>query len=259
MNITIINDCQDANAAGRQIIRATALLDGSVSFIGVDGDLQAAGNLIDAIDAFEENSGVVLVNVAPRNGKAKKWENGTPFGYFWYKKILIVASIGGFTLSFVKKFKLTEFVNILDVPRTLDQLSAAGALPKELKDSIAKTQFRSYNFLPRVADFLLKGEKLHGTQLYIKDIPDVPQSIWWIDNFGNCKTTLLHEDIKNQSHISTKFGTLSYFSRLKDVPDKKTAIITGSSGLDNKRFMEIVVQGGSAEKKLNISVGDCIF
>ena len=71
MNITIINDCRDANAVGRQIARATSLLGGSVSFIGVSSDLQASGNIIDVLDALEENPGIVLVNVAPRNGKAK--------------------------------------------------------------------------------------------------------------------------------------------------------------------------------------------
>ncbi len=259
MNITIINDCRDANAAGRQMTRATSLLGGSVSFIGVANDFEAAGNLIDVLDAFEENPGVVLVNVAPRNGKAKKWENGTPFGYFWYKKILILTSIDGFVLSLIKKLKLIEFVNILDVPKTLDQLIANGALPKKLKDSIVRTQFRSYDFLPRVAAFLVRGKKLQGTRLHVKHISDAPLAIWWIDNFGNCKTTLLSEDIKHKTHLLAKFGTLSYFLRLKDVPNKTAAIITGSSGLGEKRFLEIVVQGGSAEKKFNISSGDSIM
>ncbi len=259
MNITIINDCRDANAVGRQIARATSLLGGSVSFIGVSSDLQASGNLIDVLDALEENSGIVLVNVAPRNGKAKKWKNGTPFGYFQYKKILVLVSVDGLTLSLVKKFKLTKFITILDIPKTLNQLIAGGALSEELRDSITRTQFRSYDFLPRVAAFLVSGKKLQGTKLHIKDIQNAPSAIWWIDNFGNCKTTLLHEEAKGQNRFSTKFAKLSYFARLKDVPDKTPAIISGSSGLGEKRFLEIVVQGGSAEKKFDISVGDVII
>ena len=259
MNITIINDCQDANAIGRQIARATSLLGGSAFFIGVTSDLQASGNLIDVLDALEESPGIVLVNVAPRNGKAKKWENGTPFGYFWYKKILVLASVDGLTLSLVKKFKLTKFIIILDIPKTLNQLISGGALSKELKDSITRTQFRSYDFLPRVATFLVSGKKLKGTRLHIKNIPDAPSAIWWIDNFGNCKTTLLYEEAKDQNRFSVKFTKLFYFARLKDVPDKTSAIISGSSGLGEKRFLEIVVQGGSAEKEFNISVGDVII
>lgn len=258
MNTTIINDCRDANAAGRQITRATALLGGSVSFIGIANDLEAAGNLVDTIDALEENPGVVLVNVAPRNGKAKKWKNGTPFGYFWYKKILILSSVDGFTFSLVKKLKLTKLINVLDVPRILDQLIADGLLLKKFKNSITRTQFRSYDFLPRVAALIVQGNKLQSTQLHIEDIPDIPPAIWWVDNFGNCKTTLLFEDIKKINHISTKFGVLPYFPRLKDVPNKTAAVTTGSSGFGEKRFLEIVVQGGSAANKLDISVGESI-
>lgn len=259
MNATIINDCHDANAAGRQKTRTAALLGGSVSFVGVTSDLQAAGNIIDTLDAFEENSGVVLVNVAPRNGSAKKWENGTPFGYFWHKKVLVLASIDGFTLSLAKKLKLMKSVNVLDLPNALDQLIANGALSNELKDSITRTQFRSFNFLPRVAAFLVKGKDLQGTELRAQEIPDAPPAIWHIDNFGNCKTTLLYEDIQSQSYVSTKFGALPYFSRLKDVPNHTAAIITGSSGLGENRFLEIVVQGKSAEKRFSAVVGTSVI
>jgi hypothetical protein len=259
MNITIINDCRDANAAGRQIARATALLNGPVSFIGITSDLTAAGNLIDTLDALEENPGVILVNVAPRNGAAKKWENGTPFGYFWYKNILVLSSIDGFTLSLIKKFGLTEFINVFDIPEVLNYLVANNVLPKELETYITNTQFRSYEFLPRAAAFLIQGQKLPTTQLSIKEIPDAPPAVWWIDNFGNGKTTLLLEDIENQTILNTKFGPLNYFARLKDVPDKTAAVITGSSGLGEKRFLEIVVQGENAEKQFNLVIGEDII
>ena len=259
MNITIINDCRDANAVGRQIARTASLLDSPVSFVGVTSDIQAAGNIIDVLDAIEENSGIILVNVAPRNGKSKKWPNGTPFGYFWYKKVLVLASIDGLTLSLVKKFKLTKIVTILDIPKTLDQLIAGGALRNNLKNSITRTQFRSFDFLPRVAAYLSSGKKLGGEKLYIEDVLDAPPAIWWIDNFGNCKTTLLQEDVKGKNRFSTKFRGLSYFERLKDVPDKTPALISGSSGLGEKRFLEVVVQGGSAEKEFNIFAGDVII
>jgi len=258
MNITIINDCRDANAVSRQTARTSSLLSGPVSFIGVTSDIQAAGNLIDIFDAVGGKTGVILANIAPRNGKAKKWKNGTPFGYFWYKKVLVLASIDGLTLSLVKKFKLTEFITVLDVSETLDQLVADDALSKNLKDSISRTQFRSYDFLPRVAAYLVKNKKLRGTRLQVKNIQDAPPAIWWIDNFGNCKTTLLYKDIKDGAPLSAKFNKLPYFARLKDVPDKAPALISGSSGLGEKRFLEIVVQGGNAEKEFDISVGETI-
>ena len=258
MNITIINDCQDANAVGRQIARTTSLLGGPVSFIGIKNDLQAGGNLIDVIDALENNPGVILVNIAPRNGRAKRWKNGTPFGYFQYKKIIVLTSVDGFTLSLVKKFKLTRFVTVLDMTKTLDHLISFGLLPKELKDPITRTQFRSYEFLPRVAAFLSSGKRLRGAKLDIKKIRDAPVAVWWVDNFGNCKTTLFQEDLKNRGCLPVKFKKLSYFERLKDVPDKTPALISGSSGLGKKRFLEIVIQGGSAEKTLGVSVGEVV-
>src|SRR3989338_1340128 len=169
MNITIINDCRDANAVGRQIARTTSLFDSPVSFVGVTSDIQAAGNIIDILDAIEESPGIILVNVAPRNGKAKKWENGTPFGYFWYKNILVLASIDGLTLSLVKKLNLTEFINILDVPTSLGEMIAA--------------------------DFIPKNKAAKSTRSPIEEFETAPQAIWWIDNFGNCKTTVLPEEI----------------------------------------------------------------
>ena len=213
--------------------------------------------LISILDAFGQNPGAILVNVAPRNGNAKKWENGTPFGYFWYNNILVVASIDGFTLSLVKKLKITDHIMVLDIAQTLDKLISENMLQASLKDYIVNTQFRSYDFVPQVGAYLLKHKELPGQKYDISQIPDMPHVVWWIDNFGNCKTTLFLDEVeKNNDTIITAFGTLPYFSRLKDVPDKTLAIITGSSGIGNKRFLEIVAQGLPAAEKLNISAGD---
>jgi len=255
MNTVIINDCRDANAIGRQIARTSSLLNSTATFIAVTSDIEAAGNIIDTLDAFGEYPGIVLANVAPRNGKAKKWENGTPFGYFRYKQILVCTSIDGFVLSLVKKFKLISSITVLDLPDTLDYLIADNALQHGMKDMVIKTQFRSFDFLPRVAAYVAKGKKLNGNTLRIQDIPDAPPVIWWIDSFGNCKTTLLRDDAVQ---FSAPFDVLPYFERLKDVPDVTSAIISGSSGIGEERFLEIVVQGGSAEKEFNMSVGNMV-
>jgi len=259
MNVTIINDCRDANALGRQTTRTEALLNCAITFIGVANDLEAAGNIIDIVDALDENEGIILVNVAPRNGKAKKWHNGTPFGYFRYKNILVLASVDGYTLSLVKKFGLIDHINVLEIPQTLEQLIKAGALREELRDQITRTQFRSYDYLPRVAAYLATGKELEGERLDINDIADVPNTVWWIDNFGNCKTTLIHEDIKQAESIDLSGVHVPYYSRLKDVPDREMGIISGSSGIDNRRFLEIVVQGRSAHDALGLVVGDKIL
>lgn len=93
--------------------------------------------------------------------------------------------------------------------------------------------------------------------LSIEKFPDAEASIWWVDAWGNCKTTMLPEDVKFEvgSTISTNVGELTCYERLKDVPANETAIIIGSSGLGSKRFLEIVVQGNSAADKFNLKSG----
>lgn len=260
MTITIINDCCDANAAARQITRTASLFNNPIAFIGVSSDLEASGNLTDALDAAENRPAIILVNVAPRNGAAKKWKNGSPFGYFWYKKSLVVATIDGLTLSLVKKLKLTNFINVLDIHQVLDELIREKILLKELKEQVIYSQFRSYDFLPRLAHYLWRQRNIRGKKLGIDEIADAPPAIWWIDNFGNCKTTLLPEELNltRESLVKTKIGLLKYFPRLKDVPDDTPALVTGSSGLGQQRFIEIVIQGKNAAKYFSLSVGNLI-
>ena len=262
MTITIINDCRDANAAGRQVTRAASLFDCPVSFIGVANDLEAAGNLIDALDAIEgKNEGIILVNVAPRHGIAKKWANGTPFGYFRHNNTLVVASIDGFTLSLVKKLQIVNAVHVLDISTVVNEMAAAGELSQGHIGYIAASQFRSFDFLPRIAAFLVKRKRLTSTELKIGEIPDAPKAVWWIDNFGNCKTTILPEEMNDAPNgkKETKFGALSYIPQLKAVADATPALIIGSSGIGEKRFLEIIVQGGNAASHFNIHSGDCVL
>lgn len=259
--ITIINDCRDANAAGRQVTRTNSLLGSPATFIGVSSDIEASGNLIDALDAIENREGAVLVNVAPRNGPAKKWSNGTPFGYFWYKKILVVATIDGFTLSLAKKLRLVDSVNVLAVPNSFMAIGKGAGFVSDSKRRVIDSQFRSYDFLPRLAAFLLKHRGIRSAPLNISKISDAPPAVWWVDNFGNCKTAVLPEEIicGTNNRVITKLGELSYYPRLKDVPDKKAALVIGSSGLGNKRFLEVVIQGDSAAGFFNLSSGDLIL
>ena len=263
MFVTLITDCKDDNALGRSTTRLSALFPNThITTMGVNSDLEAAGNLIDALDASEGKKGVLLVNVAPRHKTGKKWPNGTPFGYFYcgagasahYQKTLI-ASIDGLTLSLVKKFGLVEEIKLIDIPEVVTKLAQDKTITKELADRIIHTQFRSFEFLPRVAKWLSDDLFIPHNAYPISQIPDCPQAIWWIDNFGNCKTTLIEQDInfKEGQNVQTKFGNFKCCLRLKDVPDDQAAIIIGSSGLENKRFLEIVIQGQSAAKILNLT------
>lgn len=224
----------------------------SLSFVGVQNDIEAAGNLIDILDAYEDRKGGILVNVAPRNGAAKKWPNGTPFGYFTYKNVTVVTSIDGHTLSLVKKLGLVDTVYVMDIPTVLAAMRAEGQVDEALETWVTHTQFRSFDFTPRALAWILKGYTLPHTTLSIADVADLSDTVWCIDNFGNCKTTILESEA--DSHPTN----IPRFSRLKDVPNDTPALIAGSSGLPGKRFLELVVQGGSAARHFSLSTGSTL-
>jgi hypothetical protein len=253
MNITIINDCRDENAAGRQKARISGLFGAIPVFIGVADELEAAGSIIDILDALGGGRHLILVNVAPRGGTIKKWENGTPFGYFHYKETLVISTIDGKTLSLVKKFGLTECIHVFDTACVVEELIGKKFLSAASRDHVIESQFRSFDFLPRIAASIAAGNSVTSERLCIDSVPSAPPAIWYVDNFGNCKTTLLPEEVSFRpgEQISTKLGRLRCYRRLRDVPRGETALIIGSSGLEEKRFLEIVAQGENAAKKLN--------
>lgn len=252
MFVTVINDCRDSNAFGRQLTRVAALFNCPVISVPVTNELEAAGNLVDMLDAAEETGGVFLVNVAPRHGKAKQWPNGTPFGYFRLGNHIVVTTIDGYTLSLVKKLGMVPSIELLDIPTVLDSLVTQQVVTPALREHIVHTQFRSFEFAPRLARWLLDGHTIPSTSYPLSNVADVAEGIWYVDNFGNCKTTLLPQDVHFTpgKTIDTPLGTFPCYSRLKDVPHDVLAMIVGSSGYKEDRFLEIVYQGSSAWEKL---------
>jgi hypothetical protein len=226
-----------------------------------NGELEAAGNLIDTLDATEGKKGLIVVNTAHRDGKWKKWPNGTPFGYFYYKETLVISTIDGYCLSLVKKLNLTKKINLLDVPTVIDMMISQGNHQKEYRKLVVDSQFRSYEFVPRVAKWLMTGIDLPHNKYPVSKIHDAPQAIWWVDNFGNTVTTIMPEDIefKPGKQIQTKYGKLKCYDRLKDVPNNKPALIIGSWGIDNRRWVSLVIQGKSAAQEFDIHSGSLLF
>lgn len=264
MQITIINDCCDENAKLRQVSRAGFLIkNSSVNCFGVKSEFEAAGFLVDAIDAFEGGEGIILANVAPRGGKGKKCKNGAPFGFFWHKKTLIVSSIDGLALSLAKKLGIIKEFHLVDIDKVLTSIKGNG-LGGEEKGRIIKSQFRSFDFLPRLAAWIVEGKKLPALNYDLTKIPETPHLVWFIDNFGNIKTTLLKEELilKRGSITRLKIGNrtreFNFYNHLKDMPDKSLGIVIGSSGIDGKRFVEIILRGGNAAKKLGIEASSAI-
>lgn len=258
MTITTITDCKDSNAFGRQSTRLHSLFNINPIEVGINNDIEAAGNLIDILDSLKENKGIIIVNVAPRQGKSKKWNNGTPFCYFYIKNKLIISSIQGFTLSLIKELKLTNEICLLDIVETASELMKKNIITGIQASHIKNTQFRSFDYLPFVAKYLSEYKELINIKVDISEINNLPDAVWWIDNFGNCKTTIRENKIRDQSWISTKFGKLKVYKNLKDVPDAESAAIVGSSGLYGEKFVELVVQGKSFAKEYGVFTGDAL-
>lgn len=239
----------------RQALRVASLFGGHyIDKIGVKSDLEAAGCLIDALDALgAREGGLVLVNVAPRHGKAKKWPNGSPFGYFHYYHTLVLASIDGLTLSLAKKLGCLTEINVFFVPAVTQVMAQHGLIPKKSIERINNSQFRSFDVIPHVAYCLLKGIRIPSVVTLVEEIvPDPPKAVWYVDCFGNVKTTILPEEVNflKIDKLETRVGVLPCYHHLVDVPDGQVALVDGSSGLEDKRFLEIVAPGGKAAEML---------
>lgn len=261
MYLSIINDCNDPGTMNRQVVRAASLFPNmSISSVGVNsyGDLEASGHIIDTLDAALGEPGIILANVAPRHGKAKKWENGTPFGHIKVGDTNIFATVDGFTLSQLSKLGLAKDIEVYDIPTVTEFALKQELIDEAKRQYIVNTQFRSYEFLPRVARWYVDGIKLPFDSQPLSEFMTAPLSIWFIDNFGNCKTTALSSDIGHEpgKKIKTNFGEIQCYSRLKDVPDGEEALTLGSSGYGEDRYVELVVQGESGAKHFGASVGD---
>ena len=259
MFLTIITDCRDANAQARQETRYGALFpEATLSFVGVSSDIEAAGNLIDILDASDGQPGVIAVNVAPRHKGAKKWPNGTPFGYLWIGQVLVVCTIDGATLSLLKKLGLADLVHVTDIRTVL----SANNFDAELIEHAAKSQFRSFDYLPRLAQLVWNKQTIPAEVLPFSEIPSAVPEVWWIDSFGNCKTTLLAPDVdfdngaKREIVLNGLTIETTCYNHLRDLPDYNTGLVLGSSGYGSQRFLELMIQGTSAAKHYEISKKD---
>ena len=268
MFTTIITDCYEGNEAGRQITRFNSLGLGPTSLIGVKSDfsvdsaIEGGANLVDMLDASQGKSGVVVLNVAPRGNKLEG-ENGNPFCYFYYKKTLVISTIKGHCLSFVKHFGITNKVNLLELKDALDFARDKNLINGGLEKYITNTQFRSFDFVPRLAKWLIDDISIPSRHYSLSTIHLPPTCIWCIDAFGNAKLSITSNDIPLKEapcKFKTNLGTFLYYERLKDLPFGKTAIYIGSSGIGDNRFLEFATQGisGSIARKLNLKVGDKI-
>lgn len=157
---------------------------------------------------------------------------------------MVISSIGGYTLSLVKKLGLTSCIEVFPPELIFQELGL-----EEKKD----TQFRSYDLTPFIAEALLDNRSLSSEKLSIDEIPDMPDCVWWVDNFDNIKTSLLVTERPQPFLVGNRL--IANFPCLKDVPDNQFGLVQGSSGIENNRFLEVVINGGKAAKELGLYSG----
>jgi len=260
MLITIINDCRDENAKGRQVARVGTLFNTTPNFIGVLDDTELAGNILDTLDAYGDAFAIVLANVAPRGKTSGRLGNGSHFGFFKFRNSYVLSTIGGYELSLAKKVGILNKIKLIDFKLTTSLFIEHNLSDLGEVGNLQKTQFRSFEFLPKAGFLLSKLSDLPGETIAAEDIKNAQNSIWLIDNFGNLKTTILPEEIGftvGRSYSVFDKNLIAY-ERLKDVPEGKTGLIIGSSGLEGKHFLEIVVAGGSAGNFFQVKVGEIL-
>jgi len=247
MQITIISDCADANARSRQEIRYKALLGNNtnLNFVGVNHELEAGGCLIDALDAYNGTEGIIIVNVAPR-GTKEKYPNGIPFSFTKVGDITVIGTPNCFSLA--KKLGFISEISETDVYTVCAQFLEEGEAKR-----ISESQFRSFEYLPHLANWIYQGKEINANKGEVYDFGN-ENFVWYVDCFGNCKTTIVYEEgLDFKSHTTLTYDVIE---RLTDVPkDGKAYLTKGSSGFKDKRFVEVVVQRQPASKVLNLEVG----
>jgi S-adenosyl-l-methionine hydroxide adenosyltransferase len=262
----IVNDCRDANAQGRQIGELLRCLDCSPAFLPVQHELEAAITIVDLLNTFRGGKrGLILSNVAPRKGTTG---NGTQFGYFRYGAAVVVTTVTDTMLSLVANLEIVKAIKVLEIEQATRFLVSRRFVDPDDFEHITQSQFRSAMFAPPVGAYLL----LHD------DIPAIPQplnklaskeiegAVCFVDNFGNCKLASVIEEggePVDGTLLATKLGgqreKLPFYRMLASVPDSEAAITRGSSGIGAKRFLEVVVKGGSASKEMKLGVGDRVL
>ena len=276
--IAYITDCRDENGKGRLKARLTGFFPGcSVQFVGVSTDYEAALNLVDIVDAYDGRPGIILANVARREGleRKSKWPNGPPFAWLQLGNIDIFTTVDGYVVSLLQRMLGRDLkLFVYDIPATVPHMG----LSAERQAQVINTQFRSFDYLPLLAAQLLGYASLPVTSV-ISEIPNMPLALCWVDSFGNIKTNALPEDVGlhdgkmlSGSVVAVRIDDarpggrsasvgfrnvlhLPFYNRLKDIPGDQVALTIGSSGLGSKRFLEILQQGASAASTLALQSG----
>ena len=255
--IFAFTDCKDPNALTRLTARLLSLFpDSPVHAVGTDSDIEAAGCILDTLDAIRitDTPSIIIGNLAPRADK--HYKNGAPFYLGYIGNTILIATKTCFSL--VAKYHLIEKIQETDVETVCREF-----LPEAEALRIANSQFRSFEYVPRLAHWAHDKKDIPRVESEVTPLPH--NQIWWVDNFGNCKTTITKDELQDKIvhdkiafSLNNQYIEIKFYQKLSDVPVGETAIIIGSSGYENRRFAEITIQGKSASKELEIVPGSKI-
>ena len=234
----VISDCYDYNAQARYVAGFSRHIGGPINTYGIQGLYEGAGITMDIIDTLGGAEAIVFLNVAPRRDKDKddNHKNGRPFYYFFIRETLVICSSEDGIFSFFSHMGIPfEEIRAID----FDQIPN---IPTH-------TQFRSAQCVPAAAALILNKTFIGKEVLSDITISDVPPQIWFVDNFGNCKTTLLTHD---------SLSSLPGYTSMNDVRDGEAAQIIGSSGYADNRLVELTIKGASYAATYDKKIGNQI-
>jgi hypothetical protein len=260
----IITDCVDSEATLRQQVMGQQVHGILPSIAHIRSGIAAAGHLISTVDVGRadrqcaQREGYIIVNYAPRKEDDEN-ANGSPFGYVRIGRTHVLSTLGDCELSLVHQLDLASVVQVVDLDATALWAWKKGLIDSSEKAFIMEGQFRSLYFAQPALGWLKDNRDLRQqvTRVHlISDFaPAVPPCVWHVDDFGNCKTTML-----DPAEISrTRFSHLPFSKRLALAPDDHTPVwVVGSSGLRDKRFLELVVKNGRASDVLDLKIGSLL-
>lgn len=262
--VAIVSDC-GGQAMSRMMVRVNALMPGARCIAFESACLiEASGNIVDALDAFSPHTtGAILCNSAPR--KDARETNGSAIVAGSVGLITLISTAGA--LGLVRKLVPNLMVRKLNVNAFLSQC---------VKTDRHTFNFRGLEVIPHILKHMHyyndKGSFLFQDFFEPFDqFPAVDSCVWHVDTIGghptNLKLTILRDECKGfeKGHTARvlfpKSGAsheIPCFERLTDIPTGSLGLYEGSSGLGNRRFLEIAVMGGSAAKELGVRAGDPI-
>lgn len=248
--INIVSDC-GGQAMSRMMTRYHALHPDAKCIPYESASLlEAAGNIVDAIDALAWRAGAIVCNSAPR--RAARATNGSAIVYVRLGQTIIVSTVG--VLGLLKKL----------VPELTAQAVNVDTFIKNLNVDRHTFNFRGLEVIPFILRSLRDGDDMNTVSTPHTTFPKVEPCVWLVDiiegRLTNLKLSILQTEVpwfSSGNKVLIQFGDqsvrqLTCYDRLTDIPDDEPGIYEGSSGFNTRRFLEVAIMGGSAAITYNV-------